>query len=425
MDVLLGLVIVLVPIFIWAAIDDARSKKRFEREYAEKLELEKQKREEYQRQQQEREEQERIEEEKKQAYQRELAERRLALARKNEEEKREQQRILDEKLKNAKENNPALYFQLKLPTYNISTIYADGILGIEANLPSKNMIRGGFEKDYLKADGTVKVQLDKDLPKLFEKSLYTTCLNTIHDAFVADDTKIVQSIVYNGFVQDYSPTTGNMERNLVLSLMVDKSNFLGIDLNHVDPKKCFKALKGVSAAKLIDLVPVQPVLQFDKNDHRFIENKNVSISSGTNLASMPWEDFEQLVRDIFEMEFSKNGSEVRVTQASRDGGVDAIVFDPDPLRGGKVVIQAKRYTNTVPVSAIRDLYGTVINEGANSGIIITTSDYGRDSYDFAKDKPLKLLNGGHLLALLTKNGRKGYINLEEAKESLNGEHNSL
>ena len=59
----------------------------------------------------------------------------------------------------------------------------------------------------------------------------------------------------------------------------------------------------------------------------------------------------------------------------------------------------------------------MINEGANSGIIITTSDYGRDSYEFAKDKPLKLLNGGHLLALLNKNGRKGYINLSEAKNT--------
>lgn len=197
--------------------------------------------------------------------------------------------------------------------------------------------------------------------------------------------------------------------------MVDRGTFMEIDLLHVDPKRCFKSLKGVSAAKLIDIVPVQPVLQINKEDHRFIVGKNVPINEGTNLAAMPWEDFEQLVREIFEMEFAQNGGDVRVTQTSRDGGVDAVVFDPDPLRGGKIVIQAKRYTNTVPVSAIRDLYGTVINEGAISGIIITTSDYGRDSYEFAKDKPLKLLNGGHLLALLNKNGRKGYINLAEAK----------
>jgi restriction system protein len=37
---------------------------------------------------------------------------------------------------------------------------------------------------------------------------------------------------------------------------------------------------------------------------------------------------------------------------SRDGGVDAVAFEPDPIRGGKIVIQAKRYTNTVRACSI-------------------------------------------------------------------------
>jgi restriction system protein len=96
--------------------------------------------------------------------------------------------------------------------------------------------------------------------------------------------------------------------------------------------------------------------------------------------------------------------------------VDAIAFDPDPIRGGKIVIQAKRYTNPVGVSAVRDLYGTVINEGASRGILVTTSIYGADSYDFAKDKPLTLLNGGNLLHLLAKHGHPARIDLAEAKK---------
>ena len=60
---------------------------------------------------------------------------------------------------------------------------------------------------------------------------------------------------------------------------------------------------------------------------------------------MDWDDFEHLVRQLFEREFAASvGAEVKVTRASRDYGVDAIVFDPDPIRGGKYVIQAKRYT---------------------------------------------------------------------------------
>lgn len=105
------------------------------------------------------------------------------------------------------------------------------------------------------------------------------------------------------------------------------------------------------------------------------------------------------MRQLFEKMFTENGAEVKVTRASRDGGVDAVVFDPDPIRGGKFVIQAKRYTNVVPVSAVRDLYGTVINEGATKGILVTTSYFGSDSIEFAKDKPLTLIDGSNLVYL--------------------------
>ena len=130
-----------------------------------------------------------------------------------------------------------------------------------------------------------------------------------------------------------------------------------------------------------------------KSDKRFVEGYDVAdtIDNSTNLAAMDWEDFEHLIRELFEKEFQSNGGEVKVTQASKDGGVDAIAFDPDPIRGGKIVIQAKRYTNTVGVAAVRDLYGTVVNEGATKGILVSTADYGPDAYQFAKDKPLTLM----------------------------------
>src|SRR5262249_60509445 len=82
----------------------------------------------------------------------------------------------------------------------------------------------------------------------------------------------------------------------------------------------------------------------NKDDQRIVKEKDVaeSLDSEANLAAMPWDDFEHLVRQLFEWEFGRNGVEVKVTRASRDRGVDAIMFDPDPLRGGKYVLQAKR-----------------------------------------------------------------------------------
>ncbi len=196
-----------------------------------------------------------------------------------------------------------------------------------------------------------------------------------------------------------------------------KAEFIEINFAQVDPKACFKKFKGISGAKLSDLSPVRPVLQLNRDDKRFVPSYEVadSLDASYNLAAMDWLDFENLIREVFEKEFSTRGGEVKITRASRDGGVDAVAFDPDPIRGGKIVIQAKRYTNTVSVSAVRDLYGTVVNEGAIKGILVTTADYGPDAYEFAKDKPLTLLSGSELLYLLGKHGHRARIDLAEAR----------
>lgn len=188
----------------------------------------------------------------------------------------------------------------------------------------------------------------------------------------------------------------------------------------IDPKTWFRHSKGVAAASIADITPVQPIQPINKEDDRFIEGYSVidSVNEGANLAAIDWQDFENLIREVFEQEFSANGGEVKITQASRDGGVDAVIFDPDPIRGGKIIIQAKRYTNVVGVSAVRDLYGTLLNEGAMKGILVTTSYYGNDAYNFAEGKPIQLINGAQLLGLLEKHGHKARINLQEAKVQL-------
>jgi restriction system protein len=107
-------------------------------------------------------------------------------------------------------------------------------------------------------------------------------------------------------------------------------------------------------------------------------------------------EFENLITNLFE----NMGLETRLTQPSRDGGVDCVAYDPRPIFGGKVVIQAKRYKNTVGVSAVRDLFGTMQNEGASKGILVTTSGYGKASFEFAEGKPIELLSGSNLLYLL-------------------------
>ncbi|HSO85609.1 MAG TPA: restriction endonuclease, partial [Draconibacterium sp.] len=240
-------------------------------------------------------------------------------------------------------------------------------------------------------------------------------LRSIYEILITDTINSIDAINFNGWIKSINKATGKKENNCIVSIQVKHDDFMQIELQNVEPKSCFKFFKGIGSSKLFGITAIQPIMQIEKNDKRFVDTHNVEFDDSTNLALMDWEDFEHLIRELFEKEFSSNGGEVRLTQASRDGGVDAVAFDPDPIRGGKIVIQAKRYTNTVGVSAVRDLYGTVLNEGATKGILVTTSDYGSDSYEFAKGKPLTLLNGANLLYLLEKHGTRAKIDIKEAK----------
>lgn len=255
------------------------------------------------------------------------------------------------------------------------------------------------------------------LNRAYDSVLYRIALRSLYELFEADAANGIDCIVFNGWVNSIDKATGKEVNACILSVQAVKSEFMDINLAQVEAKACFKKLKGVSASKLTALQPVRPILQLNREDKRFVPAYDVAetLDSSSNLAAMDWEDFEHLIRQLFEEEFSAEGGEVKITQASRDGGVDAIVFDPDPIRGGKIVIQAKRYTNTVSVSAVRDLFGTIHNEGANKGILVTTADYGPDAYNFAKGKPITLISGSELLYLLAKHGHKARIDLREAR----------
>jgi restriction system protein len=46
----------------------------------------------------------------------------------------------------------------------------------------------------------------------------------------------------------------------------------------------------------------------------------------------------------------------------------------------------------------------MINEGANKGILVSTSGCGSGAFDFVKNKPIELIDGGSLLYLLENHG---------------------
>lgn len=255
----------------------------------------------------------------------------------------------------------------------------------------------------------------KEFEALYDSVLYQITLLTIHRIFREAISPALQSVVFNGWVTGVDRKTGHDFTSCVISVQASREAFQSLNLERVNPKECVRNLKGLVAGPLAQLAPVKPIMDLNRSDSRFIESREVlaNLNTTDNLATMDWEDFEHLVRELFAKVFSSDGAEVRVTQASRDRGVDAIAFDPDPIRGGKFVIQAKRYNNVVPVSAVRDLFGTMMNEGAAKGLLVTTSYFGNDSREFAKDKPITLIDGANLVHMFQQYGYEVRIDLKQ------------
>jgi Restriction endonuclease len=254
----------------------------------------------------------------------------------------------------------------------------------------------------------------KDTDNFLRRLIPAISLHIAQHAARNDLCEDVDAIAVNCWCRYFERTTGHLKNAFVSSLKVGKTDILQLNITKADALDAFRALRGAYVYSTQEIVPIEPQIRLDKKDDRFVEGKEVleGMAQGQNLATMDWQDFEHLIRELLAKEFGrKEGSEVRITRASRDRGVDAVIFDPDPLHGGKYVVQAKRYNNVVDVSAVRDLWGTVLNEGAARGILVTTSKYGRDAYDFVSNKPITLIDGQNLLALLAKHGFKFKIEL--------------
>jgi restriction system protein len=282
-------------------------------------------------------------------------------------------------------------------------------LVIDYELPIVEVVPIVAEYRYVKAKDLIetKPRRSAEIKEVYQDLVAAVALRTVHEVLEADQGGHIAVAVFNGFVNTVDPATGKDIHPYLISVRATKERFLEIDLARVDKRACLRNLGAQISPRPAELLPVKPLIEFDMVDKRFVEGAEVlsDLESRPNLMDLTPFEFESLVTNLF----SKMGLESKQTRSSKDGGVDAVAFDTRPIIGGKVVIQAKRYRHTVGVSAVRDLFGTMNHEGANKGILVTTSSFGPDAYDFIKGKPIELVDGGGLLYYLEQHGVKSRI----------------
>lgn len=97
----------------------------------------------------------------------------------------------------------------------------------------------------------------------------------------------------------------------------------------------------------------------------------------------------------------KLGMEARTTQVTGDGGIDIEAYDTRPIFAGKYIVQCKDWEQPVGDSVVRELFGVAVAAGANKGILISTGSFTKKAHEFAKGKPLELIDGEMLRGLIS------------------------
>ncbi|MGH9421111.1 MAG: restriction endonuclease, partial [Thermoanaerobaculia bacterium] len=298
-------------------------------------------------------------------------------------------------------------------SFRVAYQLASRELVIDYELPGVTVIPAVAEVRYIKTKDAFEEKARKpaEIRERYQKLVACLALRTIHEVFEADQGKHLDVATFSGFVNAVDPATGQDIRPYLISVRAARAEFEKFDLARVDPRVCLRNLGASVSARADELIPVKPIIEFDMVDPRFVEQSDVlgQLDARPNIMDLSPFEFENLVGNVF----SKMGLETKQTRSARDGGVEVVAYDTRPILGGRVVIQAKRYRHTVGVAAVRDLFGTMMNEGANKGILVTTSGYGPDAFTFAKDKPIELIDGGGLLYLCEQVGVKARIVMPE------------
>jgi len=237
----------------------------------------------------------------------------------------------------------------------------------------------------------------------YQKLIGQIALRALRLAFGADPHELVDTVVFNGMIDDIDPATGQDVRQCLITLRATRDQFTPLVLERVQPVACLRRYFAADISEHPDeLQAVSPVLAFDMADPRVVDPIDVlsGIDRRPNLLDLSYTDFEHFIQNLF----ARMGLEVQVFKPGGDGGIDCVVYDRRPVFGGKFCVQAKVYRGTVPPMYVRDLFGAMQHEGATKGLLITTGGFGRTSYSWANGKPLHLIDGTGMLAICKEHG---------------------
>jgi restriction system protein len=278
---------------------------------------------------------------------------------------------------------------------------------VEFEFPSRQVIPPVRGYRYVKARDAIDPmpRPETEIKQRYARLIACVALRTMHEIFAATAGDVVDAVMFNGRVSTIDRATGKPARPHLLSVSADRASFTDLVLASVEPAACLKRLNALVSPNPFDLEAVEPFITFDLKRFRFTDDMDVvaGLDSRPNLLMLSPTEFEHLVRQLF----VAMGAEAWATIPSKDGGVDAVATSKNLFFGGVCLIQAKRWSGLVGLESVHALTGVMADHNATTGVLVTTSWFGRASEDFAKRNRITLVNGAELKHLV-----KEHLNID-------------
>jgi restriction system protein len=248
----------------------------------------------------------------------------------------------------------------------------------------------------------------RERQQLYQALISRVSLLVIRDLFDADDR--LERVSFNGHVSRTHPATGQADYPCLLSLIVQREEFTPIVLAHVQPDECLRHLKALVSGHPYAVEAVRPLVDFDHSRYAFTQSVDVVVDLDyrDDLMTITPTEFEHLVRQLFE---ALPGMEGWTTRASKDDGIDGVIFNNTPITGGLTVVQAKQHSKTIGVEHVRELMGAMEHKRAGRGVLVTTSAFTKDAKALGADYGgrIQLIDGAELVYLMKEHLGKEVI----------------
>ena len=126
------------------------------------------------------------------------------------------------------------------------------------------------------------------------------------------------------------------------------------------------------------------------------------------IRALHWRNFEELVAEAYR----RQGYRVTEGGYGADGGID-LELRKDGLL---TLVQCKQWkTQKVGVNVVREMFGVLTAHQANHFIIISSGTFTQQAIDFAAGKPIELIDGPKLLALVNDVQVSPQVTIEKPK----------